>query len=171
MHVRIYLIFMLYCYRHIVLFAIFIVIINFSIMANTSSSSLPNLDINKLEIPEVDKTTRKLLMIIEGVYGIGVKKSIEKYGYTEQRYYQLIKAFRKGGIEALEDKKTGPKGNSKRTDEIVQQIIRYKFLDSKSSAEVIAQKLRQRGYKISTSSVQRTFREYGLQKKTLRTKS
>ena len=155
----------------VILFAIFTVIINFSIMANITSSSLPGLDLDKLEIPEGDKTARKLLMIIEGVYGMGVKKSTEKYGYTEQRYYQLLKAFRKGGIEALEDKKRGPRGNSKRTDEIVQQIIRYKFLDPKSSAEVIAQKLQQRGHKISASSVQRTFREYGLQKKTLRTKS
>ena len=32
-------------------------------------------------------------MLIEGTFGISVKKSIEKYGNTVQRYYQLFKAF------------------------------------------------------------------------------
>jgi DNA polymerase III delta subunit len=47
------------------------------------------------------------------------------------------------------------------------QVIRYKFLDDKQGAAVIAQKLRQKGMKASASSVQRVIEEYGLQKKTL----
>jgi hypothetical protein len=36
-----------------------------------------------------------------------VKRSIEKYGYTEQRYYQLLKAFQTQGSDALVEKKRG----------------------------------------------------------------
>ena len=46
-------------------------------------------------------------------------------------------------------------------------MIRHRFLDPDASAEVIAQKLRQTGFAISTRSVQRVIDEYGLQKKTL----
>lgn len=136
-----------------------------------SSHSLPNLDLSLLQVNANDTTTLKLLMLIEGVYGQGVKHCIEKYGYTEQRYYQLLKDFQRSGSSALIDKKRGPKQNSQRTGKVIQQIIRYRFLDPDSSAAVIAQKLKQVGYSVSQRSVERTIQEYGLQKKTLSAKS
>ncbi len=139
-------------------------------MANKSSQTLPDIDLNILKIDLDDKVSRKLLMLIEGTFGIGVKKSIEKYDYTEQRYYQLLKAFQKDGSNALIDKKTGPKENSKRDDRMIQQIIRYRFLDPDASAAVISQKLKQTGHSVSERSVERTIQEYGLQKKTLSVK-
>lgn len=136
-------------------------------MANTSTHNLQDLDLNKLKIQADDTTVRKLFMLIEGTYGIGVKKSIEKYGYTEQRYYQLLKGFKESGLEALEDRKRGPKQKTVRTDQVVQQIIRLRFLDPDANSAVIAQKLRQMGIKkVSARSVERTISEYGLQKKT-----
>ena len=140
-------------------------------MIKKLSQSLPGIDLDFLKIDSEDKVSRKLLMLIEGTFGIGVKKSIEKYDYTEQRYYQLLKAFRKEGSEALIDKKTGPKENSKRDEKTIQQIIRYRFLDPNASAAVISQKLRQAGNLVSERSVERTIQEYGLQKKTLSVKS
>lgn len=106
-------------------------------------------------------------MLIEGTYGIGVKKSIEKYGYTEQRYYQLKKDFMEKGSEALIDQKRGPKDKHIRKKQVDMQIIRMRFLDPNASAAVITQKLNQTGIKISQRSVERTVTEYGLQKKTL----
>jgi hypothetical protein len=47
------------------------------------------------------------------------------------------------------------------------QVIRHRFLDPQASPDVIAQKLRQTGFEISTRSVERVISEYGLQKKTL----
>ena len=64
------------------------------------------------------------------------------------------------------EKKRGPLKNYVRTDTIVNQIIRLRFLDPDSSVEVITQKLKQMGYNISQRSVERTITEYGLQKKT-----
>jgi len=108
-----------------------------------------------------------MFMLMEGVYGLGVKHSTKKYGYTEQRFYQLQKDFKVSGSIALIDKQRGPKHNSHRTEVVVQQIIRLRFLDPDSPPAVIGQKLRQMGYVISTRSVERTIQEYGLQKKTL----
>lgn len=133
---------------------------------STTTHSLSELDLSKLNVKAGDTTVKKLLMLIEGTYGIGVKESIQKYGYTEQRYYQLLKGFKQSGLEALEDRKRGPKKNTVRTERIVHQIIRLRFLDPDATAPVIAQKLRQMGMKASTRSVERTISEYGLQKKT-----
>jgi transposase len=137
-------------------------------MANKSNKpSLPDLDLSLLNTQPDDTIAQKFLMLIEGVCGLGVKHSIRKYGYTEQRYYQLLKQFQLTGISALEDKKRGPKNNSVRTEKAVQQIIRYRFLDPDASAAVITQKLKQTHISISQRSVERTIQEYGLQKKTL----
>ena len=140
-------------------------------MAKKSSPVLPGLDLKLLKVAPDDKTSRKLLMLVEGSFGIGVKQSIKKYGYTEQRYYQLLKAFQTEGSDALVEKKRGPRNNHKRDEKTVQQIIRYRFLDPDVSAAVITQKLNQRGISISQRSVERTIQEFGLQKKTLPVKS
>ncbi|MCC5918174.1 MAG: helix-turn-helix domain-containing protein [Cryomorphaceae bacterium] len=134
---------------------------------NLNTNQLTSLDLEKLNISEGDKVSRKFMMLIEGTYGIGVKKSIEKYGYTEQRYYQIKKDFAENGYEALIDQKRGPRDKHIRKKQIEMQIIRLRFLDPESNAAVIAQKLSQMGIKISQRSVERTITEYGLQKTTL----
>ena len=65
---------------------------------------------------------------------------------------------------ALQSKKRGPKTNYRRTHEVVRQVIRHRFLDPDASADVIAQKLRQRGLTIGTRSVERVIQDLGLQK-------
>lgn len=135
-------------------------------MADYISNSLPEIDLEKLNIRDDDKVARKLLMLVEGTFGIGVGRSLEKYGYTEQRFYQLKKDFVENGSGALVDKKRGPKTNHVRRESVDMQIIRLKFLDPDSSAAVIAQKLNQMDVKISKRSVERAITHYGLQKKT-----
>ena len=78
-----------------------------------------------------------------------------------------VNGFIKDGSKALIPKKTGPKTNYVRTDNVVNQIIRHRFLDPDANAEVIAQKMRQTGIKVSKRTVERTITEHGLQKKTL----
>jgi transposase len=106
-------------------------------------------------------------MLIEGeCEGAGPSAAARKFGYSRQRYHQLLRAFREGGARALASAKRGPRRNYRRTDEAVRQVIRHRFLDPDASAEVIAQKLTQRGWALSVRSVQRVLGEYGLQKKT-----
>jgi hypothetical protein len=121
-----------------------------------------------LPVPADDDLTRKLSMIIEGeCEGLGPNAAAAKYGFSKPRYFQLRSLFLQRGAAALLNRKRGPKTRSRRTDEVVRQIIRHRFLDPQASADVIAQKLRQSGLVISIRSVERVFAEFGLQKKTL----
>jgi transposase len=121
-----------------------------------------------LQVPPDDELTRKLAMIIEGdLEGLGPRAAAAKFGFSKQRYFQLRAAFLERGAAALLSSKRGPKTRSRRTDEVVRQIIRQRFLDPQASAAVIAQKLRQTGLPISNRSVERVIAEFGLQKKTL----
>ncbi len=133
---------------------------------------LPDLHIvgptGQLLVPEIDEITPRLFMLAEGECGAeGVAKAAAKYGYSRQRYYQLLKRFQKEGALALQSQKRGPKTNYVRTDELERQVIRHRFLDPDATVEVIAQKLRQTGFIVSTRSVERVVEKYGLQKKTL----
>jgi len=122
----------------------------------------------RLPVPHQDHITPKLAMLFEAqCEGDHVKDTVQKFGYTKQRYYQLLHLFQQQGASALQNQKRGPKKNYRRTRESVRQVIRHRFLDPHVSPEVIAQKMRQSGRQISTRSVERVIQEFGLQKKTL----
>jgi transposase len=115
-----------------------------------------------------DLAVSRLVMLIEGqCEGLGAAKAAEKLGLSKQRYFQLLKLYREQGIAGLQGHKPGPKHNYVRTDEVVRQIIRHRFLDPDATVEIIAQKLNQAGFSVSIRSVVRVIEEYGLQKKTL----
>jgi hypothetical protein len=120
-----------------------------------------------LPIRPDDEVTLKLAMLIEGeCEGLGPTRAARKFGFSKQRYFQLRQAFADRGALALHSQPRGPKRNYRRTDEVVRQVIRHRFLDPEATAEVIAQKLRQARWTISTRSVERIIAHYGLQKKT-----
>lgn len=120
-----------------------------------------------LLVREDDEITLKLAMLFEGqCEGLGAVQAAQKFGYTRQRYYQILDQFKSQGAAGLKSLKPGPKGNYRRTGEVIRQIIRYRFLDPAMSSEVIAQKLNQNGYPIAIRSVERVISGYGLQKKT-----
>ncbi len=124
-------------------------------------------DSGTMSVQRNDDAIRKLMMLIEGeCCGLGPSKASKKYGYSRQRYHQLMNRFKQGGLESISKKKTGPRRKYRCTEELTRQVIRYRFLDHNISAEVIAQKLRQNHFRISVSSVEKIITEYGLQKKT-----
>ena len=115
-----------------------------------------------------DEILGKLAMLIEGeCEGLGATAAAAKYGYSKQRYYQLLAAFHEGGCLALLSRKPGPKAATRRTPDVTREVIRHRFLDPNASADVIAQKVRQTVSPVSTRSVARVLLEFGLQKKTL----
>lgn len=115
-----------------------------------------------------DEVLLKLAMLIEGeCQGLGPSAAAAKYGFSKQRYFQLRDAFASGGSLALLSRKPGPRCASRRTPDVVHEIVRHRFLDLDASPDVIAQKIRQTGLPISTRSVQRVLADFGLQKKTL----
>lgn len=114
-----------------------------------------------------DEITLKLAMLLEGECdGLGPLHAARKFGFSKQRYFQLRHDFLLRGAVALASLKRGPKRNYRRTDEVVRQVIRHRFLDPDATAAVIAQKLRQSGWSVSTRSVERVIAHFGLQKKT-----
>ena len=116
-----------------------------------------------------DEITLKLAMLYEGqCEGLGPTRAATKFGYSKARYFQLLHLFHDHGALALQRQPTGPKSNYRRTQEVVRQVIRHRFLDPDASAEVIAQKLQQTHQALSVRSIHRVFNDYGLQKKTLR---
>jgi len=122
----------------------------------------------ELVVPAGDIVTRRLVMLCEGeCEGLGAAAAAAKYGISRPRYYQLLNQFKANGSQALQIHKTGPKAPHVRTDEVVRQVIRHRFLDPDASPDVIGQKLRQAGLPISTRSVERVIADFGLQKKTL----
>ena len=117
-----------------------------------------------LLVPEQDDITPKLAMLFEAhCEGRRVSDTIKKFGYSKQRYYQLLHLFEQKGASALQNQKRGPKSNYRRTQENVRQVIRHRFLDPNTSPEVIAQKMRQSDIQISTRSVDRVIQDFGLQ--------
>jgi hypothetical protein len=123
----------------------------------------------EFKIPKDDEITLKLAMIYEGeCTELGPLAAARKFGYSKPRYFQLRHLLAQHGASALQSQPRGPKANYRRTDEMVRQIIRHRFLDPDASVEVIAQKLRQTGHALSIRSLQRVLTDYGLQKKTLR---
>ena len=115
-----------------------------------------------------DLVVARLAMLIEGqCEGLGAAKAAEKLDLSKQRYFQLLKLYRESGSAGLQVQRPGPKRNYVCTDEVVRQVIRHRFLDPDATVDVIAQKLRQAGFPVSTRSVVRVIEEFGLQKKTL----
>jgi hypothetical protein len=100
--------------------------------------------------------------------GLGPTRAAAKFGYSKQRCFQLLHLYQQQGALALQSKTTGPKSAYRRTDAVVRQVIRHRFLDPDASAEVIAQKLKQTHHALGIRSVYRVFADYGLHKKTLR---
>lgn len=123
-----------------------------------------------LSIPDDDEVCRRLAMLIEGeCEPLGPSKAAQKYGFTRQRYYQILADFYVDGVEGLRLETPGPKTDYRRTDQVVRLVIRCRFLDPDASPAVIAQKIRQQNLTIGTRSVERIIADFGLQKKTLRT--
>ena len=121
----------------------------------------------ELLVPAGDEITPRLLMLLEGeCEGLGAAEAAHRHGLTRQRYHQVLCLFREHGAAALQPRKRGPKTNYVRTNEVERQVIRHRFLDPDASVAIIAQKLRQAGFAISTRSVERVVEKYGLQKKT-----
>jgi transposase len=118
----------------------------------------------ELIVPTGDEMTPGLLMLIEGECELGAAAAAERHGLTRQRYYQVLNLFEQQGALALQTQKRGPKTNYVRTDEVERQVIRHRFLDPDATADVIAQKLRQAGFAISTRSVARVIDKFGLPK-------
>lgn len=120
-----------------------------------------------LEVSPEDSLLWKLSMILEAAHrnDMTIEQIAGKYGYTREYFYQVLDKLKTQGSQSLQDRPTGPKTPYRRTPEVTKQILRHRFGDPEANCEVIAQKMKQTGHKISQRSVERVIAEYGLQKK------
>lgn len=66
--------------------------------------------VGKLAIQAQDKLAKKMGMLFEvKCLGKSPQKVAKKYGYTKQRYYQLLDAYQHDGVDGIMNKKPGPK--------------------------------------------------------------
>jgi transposase len=121
----------------------------------------------QLTVHPEDHVARRFIMLLEGECELGATVAARKFDMTRQRFYQLRSRYDRQGLIGLEPRKPGPKTNYVRTDEVIRQVIRHRFLDPDASTGVIAQKMRQAGFPVSARSVDRIVNDYGLQKKNL----
>lgn len=121
-----------------------------------------------LKISSDDKIAIKFAMLFEvACFGESPTKIAKKYGYTKQRFFQLLHQFKSAGTDGLAPQKTGPQKKWVCNANMEKQVIRMRFHDPDAKTEVIAQKLCQAGFHISARSVERIIEKYGLQKKNL----
>lgn len=121
-----------------------------------------------LNIQAEDEVALKLALLFEGLHREGSLEAVTtKYGYTREYFYELLDRFNRQGSAGLCARKTGPKTARVRNQAVVKRIILHRFQDPEVSVAVIAQRLRQQGYRVTIRSIERTITEYGLQKKTL----
>jgi len=120
-----------------------------------------------LSVSPEDPVAWKFAMLFEAAQSNTGKigDCAREYGYTREHFYSVKRAYELSGTPGLIDKPTGPKTNYVRTDLVKKQIIRHRFLDPEASSGVITQKMQQSGISVSQRSVERTIKEYGLQKK------
>ncbi len=121
----------------------------------------------ELSVSKDDSVAWKLSMLLEaaGNKTGNIEDVARRYGYSREHFYVIKNAYDKGGAIALMNKSTGPKTDYVRTESVKKQVVRHRFLDPEANSEVITQKMRQSGVKISQRSVERIINEYGLQKK------
>lgn len=123
--------------------------------------------IKNIHFKENDVVAKKMFMLFEYyTQKVSPSELSKKYSISRAGFYVIKNTYERNGTLGLIKKKTGPKRNYVRTENIRNLIIRYKFVDANSSPEVITQKLKQLGHKISKRSVSRIIAELRLQKKT-----
>ena len=116
-----------------------------------------------------DLVVSRLAMLIEGqCEGLGAAKAAEKFGLSKQRYFQLLKLYRAHGSAGLQGHKPGPKRNYVRTDEVVRQVIRHRFLDPDATVNVIRRNSARRASRSASVASSASSRSTGFKKKLYR---
>ena len=120
-------------------------IIGGKILKNTNDSILLTGTSGSLAISKRDKLSLKIAMLVDNMcFGLKAEQAATKYGFSRSHFFDIKAKFNKGGSDSLIGKKQGPKTNYVRTDNVVNQIIRLRFLDPEISVDVITQKLNKR---------------------------
>jgi len=89
---------------------------------------------------------------------VSVTEAAGDFGFSRKTYYQVSKAFSDGGISALVQKKTGPKGPNKLHGDVARFIDEYSSAHKTKKASEIAESLEvSLGVRVHPRTIERYF--------------
>lgn len=110
-----------------------------------------------------DEAARDLAMLIEGeTSGQPLEAVLEAYGRSRSTYYEKLRRFREGGVEALLSRPPGPRSAWRRPLEVVRFIVTARLRTPTRNAAAIAEDLGRLGHAVSVRTVERTLTQFGL---------
>ena len=122
-----------------------------------------------LPLAPTDDAALDLVMLIEGeTSGRMLDDVLAQYGRSRSTYYEKLRRFREGGLEALLSRPPGPRSAWRRPLEVVQYIVRARLRDPERTPAAIADDLARLGHAVSVRSVERTLSQFGLTRRSPR---
>jgi transposase len=116
-----------------------------------------------LSVPDKDEVAIDLVMLIEGeTSGRALDDVLAQYGRSRSTYYEKLRRFREGGVEALLARPSGPRSAWRRPLEVVRYIVTTRLRFPERGAPAIAEDLARLGHSVSVRSVERTLTQFGL---------
>lgn len=110
-----------------------------------------------------DDAALDLVMLIDGeTSGRPLDDVLGQYGRSRSTYYEKLRRFREGGLEALLSRPPGPRSAWRRPLEVVRFIVTSRLRAPERSAADIASQLDRLGHRVSVRSVERTLTQFGL---------
>ncbi|MEZ6104373.1 MAG: helix-turn-helix domain-containing protein [Pirellulaceae bacterium] len=76
------------------------------------------------------------------VEGTAVESTARAFGFSRSGFYKVLTAWQERGLAGLLPLTPGPRGPHKLTDEVLQQIDRFRETDSRLSISAIVKRLR-----------------------------
>jgi transposase len=108
-------------------------------------------------------------MLIEGeTSGRPLDDVLRQYGRARSTYYEKLRRFREGGLEALVGRPPGPRGPWRRPVEVLRFIVTSRLRHPDRTAAAIAEDLGRQGHAVSARSVERTLSQFGLTRPAIR---
>jgi transposase len=102
-------------------------------------------------------------MLIEGeTSGRPLDDVLREHGRSRSTYYEKLRRFREGGVEALLSRPPGPRSPWRRPLEVVRFIVTARLRHPDRGAAAIADDLARLGHSVSVRSVERTLSQFGL---------
>src|SRR4051794_17889506 len=88
--------------------------------------------------------------------GVSVSAAADAFGFSRQSYYTAAAALADGGLQGLVPAKPGPRGAHKLTDEVLDQVERWRAADPSVRASALAAAVAERfGVQVHPRSVER----------------
>ena len=110
-----------------------------------------------------DEAAIDLVMLIEGeTSGRPLDDVLLEFGRSRSTYYEKLRRFRDGGVEALLARPPGPRAPWRRPLEVVRFIVTTRLRHPDRGAPAIVEDLARLGHVVSVRSVERTLKQFGL---------